>query len=77
MDYDPDAIQFTIPAGNSNTVISVTITDDTIAENSEQHFIGVLNFVHEDPHGASLHNNTAVLTIQDDDSKFYSDYEEV
>ena len=64
-------IPFTIPPGNGDTVISVTIIDDRIAENLEQHFIGVLNFVSEDPSGASLGRNTVILTIlEDDDSKF-------
>ena len=48
----------------------MTIIDDRIAENSEQHFIGVLDFVSEDPPGASLGRNTAVLTILEDESKF-------
>ena len=51
----------------------MTIIDDRIAENSEQHFIGVLNFVREDPPGASLSSNTAILTILDNnDCKFLS-----
>ena len=72
-DYDPDVIQFTIPPGSGDTVISVTIIDDRIAENPEQFFIGVLNFVREDPPGASLGRNTAVLNIvENEDSKFLS-----
>ena len=43
----------------------MTIIDDRIAENPEQHFIGVLNFVRDNPPGASLGSNTAVLTILD------------
>ena len=51
----------------------MTIIDDRIAENPDQYFIGVLNFVHDNPSGASvgsntasLGSNTAVLTILDD-----------
>ena len=60
-------IEVNIPPGDSSFLVSIPITDDIIAEDSEQ-FIAVLSFT-GDSTGAVLGTSAILLSIFDDDGE--------